>query len=101
VRIGGPHNLFALRKKIGLRGSSQLPVPCRLVSASRRSNYGVGNVTLALFWGYRNSGTWAASFRPILKSAVRCRDDVSYLRGVATALADELIAGAHPGPAAK
>ena len=63
VRIGGPHNLFALRKKIGFRGSSQLPAPCQLASMSPRSNYGVGNVTLALFWGYRNSGTWAASFR--------------------------------------
>jgi hypothetical protein len=136
VRIGGPHNLFALRKEIGIRGSSQLPAPCQLASglplvgqmnvgcrflevasqkstevrltpgtgnhspsisrdcrwlayvedtpgksnnivltdlksgkkhtldeASRRSNYGVGNVKLALFLGYTNSGAWAASFR--------------------------------------
>ena len=78
VRIGYLRNLFALRKKIGFRGSSQLPASCQLASANRRSNYGVRNVKLVLL-GYPNSGAWATSFPPILKSALRCRHDVSYL----------------------
>ena len=79
MRIGYLRNLFALRKKIAFRGSGQLPASCQLASANRRSNYGAGNVKLALFLGYPNSGAWATSFSPILKSALRCRHDVSYL----------------------